>query len=47
MITKYLDGHGVVHRDVMFFNDLARIHFTQIDSLVVTKAGIFIIEIKG
>ena len=47
MITHELDGHGVNHRKFIFFTNKKSKDTAEIDSLVVTKAGIFIIEVKG
>ena len=47
MITHELDGHGVNHRKFIFFTNKKSKDTVEIDSLVVTKAGIFIIEVKG
>ena len=47
MIAHELDGKGVNHGKFIFFVNKKSQHTTEIDSLVVTKAGIFIIEVKG
>ena len=47
MITHELNGHGVNHRKFIFFVNKKSKDTAEIDSLVVTKAGIFIIEVKG
>ena len=47
MITRELNGQGIVHRKFIFFVKKKIGKTTEIDSLVVTKAGIFIIEVKG
>lgn len=47
MITRELNGQGIIHRKFIFFDEKKIGKTTEIDSLVVTKAGIFIIEVKG
>ena len=47
LIDNKLNGQGKAHPNFIFFVDKYKQHTSQIDNLVVTKARIFIIEIKG
>ncbi|MBP5256913.1 MAG: NERD domain-containing protein [Mycoplasma sp.] len=46
MIKKELNGQGKTHPNFILFIDRYK-HTNEIDNLVVTKGGIFIIEVKG